>query len=199
MVSERRLTRGAVGGPVPRVQRASAGRCRRTPPARPRRAGDLVVAIVEPGPAPSEEFVGQDQRDPDPHRSAPRRVLGVEPVAQPVGEHVESENREHDREAGEGDHPRSLDHEAAAVGQHQAERRRGRGTPTPRKDSAASIRIPIAINTEAWTSIGAAALGRMWVSTRRGTVAPSARAPSTYTSILVARTAARATRAMTGV
>ena len=45
----------------------------------------------------------------------------------------------------------------------------GGRTPTPRNDSEASTRMAIAISTEAWTSTGVAALGRMWRSTSRGT------------------------------
>ena len=48
------------------------------------------------------------------------RPVGVEPVAEAVGHHVEAEHGEHDGEAGEDDHPGRLQHEAAPVGEHQA-------------------------------------------------------------------------------
>ena len=50
----------------------------------------------------------------------------VQPVPQAVGEHVEAQHRQHDREPREDHHPRRLQHEAPPVGEHQAKRRRGR-------------------------------------------------------------------------
>src|SRR5438094_493596 len=50
----------------------------------------------------------------------------IEPVAEAVGEHVEAQHREHDGEPRADDHPRRVEHETAAVGEHEAERRRRR-------------------------------------------------------------------------
>jgi hypothetical protein len=55
----------------------------------------------------------------------------------------------------------------------------GGRTPTPRKERAASTRMAMAMRTEACTRRGVVEFGRMWRRTTRGTVAPSARAPST--------------------
>src|SRR5882672_1245056 len=70
-------------------------------------------------------------RLPEVRLSPPRPVLRVEPVAEAVGHHVEAEHRDHDGEAGEDDHPGRLEHEPAAVGEHQAEGWRRRAHPDP--------------------------------------------------------------------
>ncbi len=70
--------------------------------------------------------------------------------------------------------------------------------PMPRKESAASVRMPKATEKEHCTRSGARQLGRMWRITRRRSEAPSARAAATKSCSLTDSTWARMSRAKFG-
>src|SRR5262249_57858652 len=72
------------------------------------------------------------------------------------------------------------------------------GTPTPRKDGAASGRTAAANTKLPWTITGDRQLGRMWRPISQTSEAPSARAASTYDVSRITSTEPRTTRATRG-
>ena len=69
------------------------------------------------------------------------------------------------------------------------------GTPSPRKESPASVRMAPAMPKVATTMREALTLGRMWRTTMWGTVSPSERAASTKGRSRTASVSARTTLA----
>src|SRR5437870_4568447 len=72
-------------------------------------------------------------------------------------------------------------------------------TPTPRKESPASVRIDEAISRVAWTMIGAVTFGQMWRNTIRAGLMPSTRAADTKSRSRTESVWPRVSRAMPGV
>src|SRR5258706_6897805 len=77
--------------------------------------GEVWIATIESG-----RLIGASQARTVLPTLAPAADAGIEPVAQPVAEQVESEDREPERESGERREPPRLPHVAACVGHHRA-------------------------------------------------------------------------------
>src|SRR2546425_7565059 len=113
-------------------------------------------------------------------------ALGLEPpdlrvkqVAQAVAEQVEGEDGQHDRRPGVQDEPRGLLDVEAPLRQGVPPRRHVGGTPTPRNESAASVRTAAAKTKLPCTITGDRQFGRMCRPISVRSEAPSARPAST--------------------